>query len=88
MKQRLKITEPDVGKAVYLSDGGQAVSVAMLGEGLDVVSNILWACREHMDDFLEIHCGNGEYDGHFMLVKLGLERAMSITGGLRPDANS
>jgi len=88
MKQRLKITEPDVAKIGYFNAESQPISLAALADSLGTITDIMGACQDEMDGFLCTHFGNGMYQGHFMLVKLGLEHAMSIISGLRPDADN
>lgn len=67
---------------------GQTISMGGLGVGLDTVIDILFACHDNIGDLIDIHCGNGMYQGHFMLLKLGLEHAMDIINGLRPDTDN
>ena len=82
------ITASDASKIGYFNTENQPISLAALADSLDMITDIMDACRDEMDDFLSIHCGNGMYQGHFMLVKLGLEHAISVISGLRPDADS
>lgn len=73
------------GGPVYFSYEGQAVELTELRDNLDMVVDIMFACREEIDDFIEMECGNGMYQGHFMLIKFGLEQAMKMIGGITPS---
>lgn len=79
------ITETCGDKPLYLTDEDRAVELPELRDILDMVVDIMDACRDEMDDFIEMACGNGIYQGHFMLVKFGLEQAMKIIKGVTPS---
>ncbi len=77
-------TKKDNGSPAYLNDKGQGVELTALRDSLDMICDIVFACRDNIDDFIEMHCGNGMYQGHFMLMKFGLERAMSMLSEITP----
>ena len=78
------MTRENMGRFIYYTDEGHGVELPTLQDTLDVVVDIMHACRGEMDDFIEIHCGNGMYQGYFMLVKFGLEHAMSMINKITP----
>lgn len=71
-------------RSIYFNDEGRGVSIGAIHEGLYTVTEIIHACRNMVEDLLDIQCGNGIYNGQFMLMKLGMDHALSITAELGP----